>query len=241
MDSRRYPASFTRRCKLHSQQAINSHKIGLPLLRVSHYISIAPIYICIYISCIYENSSSSFYWNSLFDYFCCLLSLRRWLKGSNHRRSVQHQIVIKQDCWTRKIVARLLLPAHRGNNSFHLVVVGFNRAKWLREKVRRKTEYLFLFSRYLCGILGWRKLSGLETRTLFFFIGWFTAKVGARYFPLVYWQTSCAGREHASLLKRNGLFALDDAPPSSIKSFRAHLFYRHSGTLEPWAIIQKKN
>ena len=75
----------------------------------------------------------------------------------------------------------------------------------------------------------------------FFFIGWFTAKVGARYFPLVYWQTSCAGREHASLLKRNGLFALDDAPPSSIKSFRAHLFYRHSGTLEPWAIIQKKN
>ena len=101
--------------------------------------------------------------------FVVFLSLRRWLKGSNHWRSVQHQIVIKQDCWTRKIVARLLLPAHRGNNSFHLVVVGFNRAKWLREKVRRKTEYLFLFSRYLCGILGWRKLSGLETRTLFFF------------------------------------------------------------------------
>ena len=195
MDSRRYPASFTRRCKLHSQQAINSHKIGLPLLRVSHYISIAPIYICIYISCIYENSSSSFYWNSLFDYFCCLLSLRRWLKGSNHRRSVQHQIVIKQDCWTRKIVARLLLPAHRGNNSFHLVVVGFNRAKWLREKVRRKTEYLFLFSRYLCGILGWRKLSGLETRTLFFF------------HRMVYgesWRSIFSSRLLANKLRRKG-------------------------------------
>ena len=30
--------------------------------------------------------------------FVVFLSLRRWLKGSNHRRSVQHQIVIKQDC-----------------------------------------------------------------------------------------------------------------------------------------------